>query len=108
MANKLAELFPHLVHIEEKAFTYPSYVKIADLFWNNYNLSANYCLHIFQKEVFYIPDNIEDLDGYNCTLGVAMRIVLYDSGQLRRKDNITVGYRLKGKNQIREKFSDHI
>jgi len=46
--------------------------------------------------VYYIPEGIKDLDGYNCTVGSAMRMVLYDSPNLRRTYNIFQGYHLKG------------
>ena len=104
MAHTLSVIFPHLVHIEKKTLNYPNSINIDDLFSNNYNLTNNYSLHIFYRELYYIPDTLEDLDGYNCTLGVAMRMVLYDSGKLR-SDKITVGYRLKKvKKLIHEKF----
>ena len=48
------------------------------------------------KTVYYIPEGIKDLDGYNCTVGSAMRMVLYDSPNLRRTYNIFQGYHLKG------------
>ena len=102
MAHSLSKTFPHLVHIEETSFNHPTWQHLDDLYRNNYNFSDNYSLHLYFKKVYYIPDNTEDLDGYNCTVGSAMRMVLYDNPSLRRETNITVGNKLKDKQWVQE------
>ena len=104
MAHRLSQIYPHLIHIEESSFVHPTWQHVADLYNNNYNLSDNYSIHLYLKKLYYIPDIVEDLDGYNCTVGAAMRMVLYGSPKLRRNYNITVGYHLQGKTYIQEKL----
>ena len=104
-AHKLAALFPHLVHIEQKSFNFPSWLTPEELYQTNYDLSRNYALHLFFKDLYYIPDNFDDLDGYNCTVGSALRLVLYGSEALKRTNNITEGFRIKGKEYVRIRLS---
>ena len=95
-ANQLSLTFPHLVHIEATSFNHPTYEQLEELYIKNtYNISDNYSLHLYHKREYFIPDNFEQLDAYNCTLGRAMRIVMYESPELRSENNLTNGYKLE-------------
>jgi len=82
-AHKLWQLFPHLVHIELESLNHPTWQHLDDLYRNHYNLTQNYCLHIYTRNRKHKPGNLQELDGYNCTLGDALRLVLYGKADLR-------------------------
>lgn len=86
-AHKLCELFPHLVHIEKESLNHPTFLQLDDLYQRHYNITQNYCLHIYGKTSHYVPGNPNDLDGYDCTVGDALRLVLYDKYDIR--SNVT-------------------
>ena len=104
MAHRLEQIFPHLVHVEATSFVHPTWENIGDLYWKNYNLSANYAIHLYFKKLHYIPNSLKQLDGYNCTVGTAMRRVLYGAEKLRTNVNVTVGYQLQGKTYVQDKL----
>ena len=83
MANKLSEIFPHLIHIEETSFNHPIWSHPRQLYIFHYNYTNNYSVHMFYKDKHYIPRNVDELAGYNCTLGDIMREVLYGNPKLR-------------------------
>ena len=107
-AHKLAALFPHLLHIQPSLFPKPSWSRISDLYLKNEKLSASYAVHLYIRELHYIPDSMQALDGYDCTVGAAMRRVLYDTENLRTNDvkSIAVGRRLPGAVHVRDRFND--
>ena len=94
MAAKLAELFAHLVHIEPTSFNHPTWEHVDDLYKNNYDISENYSLHLYMWKLYYLPETEAELDSYDCTVGGAMRKVLYDSTKLRSMKNIQHGYQI--------------
>ena len=104
MAHRLAQIFPHLVHVEKTSFNHPTFQRIGELYLKNYNISANFAIHLYFKLMHYIPESLQELDGYNCTVGLAMRRVLYGTEHLRTQNNITVGKRLNGKAWVQEKL----
>ena len=91
-ANKLARVFPHLIHVENTTFNRPGF-KEGDAMYGDkyYNYTANYCIHMYGEYKYVIPSNEEELRGYNCTLGRVMRHVLYGSPQLLDTRNVTNG-----------------
>ena len=104
MAHRLGQIFPHLIHVEPTSFNHPTWKMYGDLYRRNYNLSNNYAIHLYFKQMHYIPESMGELDGYNCTVGAAMRRVLYSTGRLRTDINVTVGRMLKGAKWVREKL----
>ena len=98
MAAKLAEAFPHLIHIEETSFIQPDYHHHDQMYGDKYyDYSNNYCVHLYSEKNFFIPANEEELQGYNCTLGRIMRDVLYGDPQLRDTVNVRNGLLKKRK-----------
>ena len=104
MAHRLAEIFRHRIHVETTSFNHPTWEHVDDLYLRNYNLSANHAIHLYYKLLYYMPDSLEELDAYNCTVGSAMRRVLYGTEHLRTATNITAGYRFQGKLWVHEKL----
>ena len=84
MAHTLTSIVPHLIHIEKKSLVHPTWQNIEYLYKKNYNLSENYSIHLFLMSLYFIPDNMQELDGFNCTVVSAMRMILYGSPKLRR------------------------
>ena len=104
MAHRLEQIFPHLVHVEPTSFNHPTWKNFHELYRGNYDLSNNYAIHLYFKLMHYIPESLEELDGYNCTVGAAMRGVLYGTERLRTDINIKVGRMLKGAKWVQEKL----
>ena len=104
MAHKLSQIFPHLIHVEPTSFNHPTFQNLGDLYRRNYDLSNNYAIHLYFKLKHYIPESMEELDRYNCTVGAAMRGVLYGTERLRTDTNVTVGRMLKGTKWVQEKL----
>ena len=94
MASKLAELFPHHIHVELKSFTHPTYSAFNAMYGTKvYNFTNNYSIHIYNHyKQHVIPSNEEELRGYNCTLGNVMRYVLYGCPDLLETENVWNGY----------------
>ena len=89
----MSEMFPHLVHIEETSFNHPVMTHVGQLYNRDgeYNFTNNYSIHLYKKQNHFIPTNVEELQGYNCTVGNVMRYVLYGSPALRSRKT-TYGY----------------
>ena len=87
MANRLATIFPHLIHIEPESFNHPTWQHPDQFYRKHYDYTNNYSVHIYWKETNFIPSDEEELQGYDCTLGDVMRQVLYGSPKLR--SNVT-------------------
>ena len=89
MAHKLAGRYPQHIHVLEKPLMFH---EEADLYVNTYNYSRSYSMHIYnQATKHYIPYNEDELARYNCTLGKAMRQILYGSPELLNKTNTRNG-----------------
>ena len=93
MPDRLAAAFPHHIHVEESAFTHPTYQAEQQMYGTQfYNYTNNYSIHLYiQAKQHFIPGNEEELRGYNCTLGRVMRDVLYGSPQLLDSEHVKVG-----------------
>ena len=93
MAHRLANIYPHLIHVEKTAFTNPYYKMNSQMYGPKYyNYSNNYSVHVYCEKFFFIPSNEDELRGYNCTLGNIMRHVLYGSPQLLDFEHVRNGY----------------
>ena len=83
MTHKLAEIFPHHIHVEATSFTNPTWMDMPAMYGTKlYNYTNNYAIHMYGEKNYFIPENEEELAGYNCTLGKVMRHVLYGSPKL--------------------------
>ena len=69
--------------MELEALNHPTWLNSDELYKNHYSITNNYCLHLFLKRRFYIPGSISELDGFDCTIGDALRLVMYDKYDLR-------------------------
>ena len=70
VTGRLAQLFPHLLHIEASSFTQPR--DMAMLYYGRYDISHNYVVHMWGKNRrFVIARSEEMLRKYpcSCTLG---------------------------------------
>ena len=83
MAHRLSELFPHLVHIENRSLTHPNYFQPELFYRDHYNWSGNYAIHVMRERPSRIPKNPTTLAGYDCLLGEVMRFVYYGDSKLR-------------------------
>ena len=93
MASRLGRLFPHLIHLEEKHFVHPTWGDPEAMYgkkWYNYTL--NYSIHPYFWKMHVRPNNEEELEGYNCTLGRVMRLVLYGNPELINTTYVRNGY----------------
>ena len=99
-AHNLAAWHKDLVHIEQDSFNHPTWQHEPLLYYHHYNYTNNYSIHLYFKSLHYIPGNESELAGYDCTVGNAMREVLYDSPKLRSKVK-TKGVSLSIKNKKR-------
>lgn len=88
----LSNIFPHRVHLDKKLLFYLSKEQ---LYQQSLNVTGYYAIHLHLKLIYYIPNSLEDLDGYNCTVGNVMRTVLYNNSDLR-SNKVTKGYKRKG------------
>jgi len=87
--HKLAELYPHLIHVEEESLNKPNWKPegMRQLYTGHYNWSDNYAIHLWHR---YLPSGVsvpkkpEDIEHLNSTLGEVIRFILYGS------DNITL------------------
>ena len=104
MAKTLSNIYPHLLDENpELMFKKRGRDHLKTLYQESWDVSGFYFIHLTFKLVYYIPSSLEELDGYNCTVGNAMRTVLYNSSQLR-STNITAGQKLENKSWIKETF----
>jgi hypothetical protein len=83
--HRLAEVFPHLVHVEETSIAQPNWQPegLKQIFFeNNYNWTSNYCVHVWGKMTENgltppVPSNPEELAACKSMLGQIMRHALY-------------------------------
>ena len=87
LPNKLSQAFPDEVHVEERNLIYPTWPHIEKLYWKNLNWKPNYSVHIYGHHKWwfnqYMPNNTQDVDVSNITIGEIMRYILYDDESKR-------------------------
>ena len=91
MADRLANIFPHLIHIERESFVHPTWEHPEEFYKQHYNYTNHYSVHMYWKDRHFIPHDEKELEGYDCTLGDVMRQTLYGSPKLR-SNVITNGF----------------
>ena len=75
MPMKLANIFPHLLHIEETTLIRPN-VREADILFNgHYPWRKNYAIHVWKRHG-KVPVNETELVGLDSTLGQLMKHAL--------------------------------
>lgn len=83
--HKLAELYPHLIHIEETSLDRPSWFETDLMFNQVYNWSQNYAVHLFirmwpnEKK----PTGPEDILTARTTLGQLARRIMFGSFEIK-------------------------
>ncbi len=100
MAHKIAAHYPQHIHVVEKSLMFHQEI---DIYIRPYNYSRSYSMHIYnQATKHYIPYNEDELKRYNCTLGNAMRQILYGSPELLDKNNTRNGQLRPGEKRGRQ------
>ena len=61
------------------------------LYCGHYDLQYNYAIHMYKEKEHTVPKDLKELEGYNCTLGNAMRIALYGDPKLLDTKNAKNG-----------------
>jgi len=82
----LAGLYPHLIHVEETSLNQPNWREMNKIYFEIYNWSNNYAMHIWQmytRKGVIVPQEPRDVDRLNTTLGEITRYILYGSKGLR-------------------------
>ena len=83
--HRLYELFPHLVHVEREHLLRPTW-KETDLIYSThgkyYDWRHSYTFHVSAEGRFKVPENPEQLKGYDNTLGQVMRYIYFGSPKL--------------------------
>ena len=81
-AHNLSQLFPHLVHVEERSLAQPNYLNVEAFYRDPYDWSDNYAVHVMGETVARIPTDAESLKGYDCMLGEVMRLAYFGDPKL--------------------------
>ncbi|XP_060078856.1 uncharacterized protein LOC132558326 [Ylistrum balloti] len=79
--SRLSKVHPRLIHIENKTFVRPDASHKDDLFYNNFDWSKNYAIHLFMrfyKQVY----SVTSIRTLNCTIGAVARFVLFGHKEL--------------------------
>jgi len=88
-ADKLARLYPHLVHVEETTLDRPNWEEMDQIYDGKYNWTSNYAVHLWirlwpqEKR----PNGVEDILTKNTTLGEIARLAMFGEHEIR--DNVT-------------------
>ena len=83
--RKLFLLFPHLVHVEKEHLLQPTWKEVHLLYslrGEFYNWSQSYSVHVSGEGKYRVPRTVEQLKGYNNTLGEVMRYIYFGSRKL--------------------------
>jgi len=74
---RLHELFPGLVHVEDKTMIYPTYSEMDMMFGNKtYNWSKQYSSHVWRRlEGGKVPGSPSNITHLNSTIGQMMRYI---------------------------------
>ena len=79
--SKVAQKYPHLIHVEGYNFTRPNWKNVKQIFEQNYNWSTNYGMHLFVR--WYKKDaNIDIIRTLNTTIGSVCRHILFGNKEL--------------------------
>lgn len=54
-AHNLSQLFPHLVHVEERSLAQPNYLNVEAFYRDPYDWSDNYAIHVMGETVARTP-----------------------------------------------------
>ena len=78
-ADKLANLYPHLVHVEETTLNRPNWVERAQIYDGRYNWTQNYAVHLWirlwPKEKR--PTGVESILTKNTTFAELARLAIF-------------------------------
>ena len=84
LPHRLAEIFPHLVHVEERSIARPNWTpEEMERLYNGttYNWTSNYCVHwwshVSANWMQLAPRGLDDVGRINSTLGQVVRHALY-------------------------------
>ena len=80
--HALARQHPSDVHIEVSSLQHPTWAQSDLLCEGLYDWSDNFAVHVWKRFCF-VPENPEEIDSLNTTLGEVMRYVYYGSKRLR-------------------------
>lgn len=89
--QRLKELFPHLVHVEEASFNRPNWDEKAHIYHFNYDWSENYAMHLWIRawpEVLR-PSGFEDVLTLDSTLGEMARSIVFGLEKSHRNVSIS-------------------
>lgn len=87
--DRLARLFPHLVHIEDTTLNQPNYRLRAVLYNGWFNWTQNYAIHLWMRlwPKPRLPKGFEDILMHKTTFAEVARLIVFGSSQTRT--NIT-------------------
>src|SRR6218665_987293 len=91
-ADKLARLYPHLVHVEGTTLDRPNFEEKAQIYDGKYNWTKNYAVHLWirLRPQEKRPNGVEDILMKNTTLGELARLAMFGTHEIRKNAiNIT-------------------
>lgn len=83
-SNKLAQLYPHLVHVEETSLNRPGPLESAQIYGGRYDWKKNYAVHLWirmwpqEKR----PKGLEDIRNSTTTFGEIARLIIFGSPEV--------------------------
>ena len=102
----LAGRYPELVHLEKGTLDHPTVHEVYKIYEEHYDgWKSQYSMHLYQHKLRRMPKNEEELKGFDCGLGEAMRYILYGDTRLLSKRTFK-GFRFDKKSRQTSKNSE--